>query len=217
MPQRTATVGSLPKVFGMVEAMRAGGPDWAPTPIGIIRGGMAGDVDRRNGTHRRGLTGEGLEMVRADGGNGLPATLSPIRPRHPRPAPPGPRDRECPQQTPEARPGGRRTPPSTTSWMPPTPPPHAASLTVIGNPGRPRVRVRAGRPSNPDGRIWSRRGLALPPHMEKVPPQRTYPAAAAAQNPACAAPASACRPGSAPDGRYCGAPAGPKARPGLGR
>ena len=32
MPQRTATVGSPPEVFGMVEAMRAGGPDWCAGP-----------------------------------------------------------------------------------------------------------------------------------------------------------------------------------------
>ena len=70
MPQRTATIGSLPEAFGMVKAMRAGGPDWdtgcrqaaREAPAGIIRDRMAEDVDRwpgspegRNGTCRRRL------------------------------------------------------------------------------------------------------------------------------------------------------------------
>ena len=73
MPQRTATVGSLPEAFGMVEAMRADGPGWGTgcrraarqAPAGIIRGGMAEDVDRRfgspegrDGTHPRRLLRE---------------------------------------------------------------------------------------------------------------------------------------------------------------
>ena len=74
MPQRTATIGSLPEAFGMMMAMRADGLDWGTgcrqavrrAPAGIIRDGMAEDVDRwlgspegcngrdrRNGTYRR--------------------------------------------------------------------------------------------------------------------------------------------------------------------
>ena len=39
MPQRTATIGSLPEAFGMVKVVRR-------APVGIIRGGMAEDVDQ---------------------------------------------------------------------------------------------------------------------------------------------------------------------------
>ena len=76
MPQRTATIESLPGVFGMLKAMRADGPDWGTgcrqaarqAPAEIIQGRMAEDVDRwlaspkgrngrdrRNGTYRRRL------------------------------------------------------------------------------------------------------------------------------------------------------------------
>ena len=55
MPQRTAVIDGPPEAFGMVKAMRADGPDWGTgsrravrrEPAGIIRGGMAEDVDRR--------------------------------------------------------------------------------------------------------------------------------------------------------------------------
>ena len=58
MPPHTATAGSLPEASGMVKAMRADGPDWGTgylragrrAPAGIIRGGMAEDVDRRLGS-----------------------------------------------------------------------------------------------------------------------------------------------------------------------
>ena len=50
MPQRTAMIGGLLEVFGMVRAMPADGPDLRRAPAGMIRGGMAEDVDRRPGS-----------------------------------------------------------------------------------------------------------------------------------------------------------------------
>ena len=70
MPQRTAMIGNLPEALEMVRAVRADNLAWGTgcrqavpqAPAGIIRGGMAGDVDRwldnpdgRNGTYRRRL------------------------------------------------------------------------------------------------------------------------------------------------------------------
>ena len=76
MPQRTATIESLPEAFGMLKEMRADGPDWGTgcrqaarqALAEIIRGRMAEDVDlwldgpegrgggdRRNGTCPRNL------------------------------------------------------------------------------------------------------------------------------------------------------------------
>ena len=79
MPQRAATIESLPMAFGFVKAMRADGLEWGEgyRPLGrqaiarIIEGEMAAAVDRhlaaldsdsgpdrRNGTYRRGLLTE---------------------------------------------------------------------------------------------------------------------------------------------------------------
>ena len=139
MPQRAATIESLPEAFAVVKAMQADGLDWDEgyRPQGrqalaeIIEGRMAEDVDRwRDGVvlgrrtgagapkrpvpvalglrhdgkkevidfqlaraesaaewerfltslWRRGLTGEGLEMICADGGKGLLAVLPTVYP-----------------------------------------------------------------------------------------------------------------------------------------
>ena len=66
----------------------------APVVLGILPDGHKGFIDFQpargesaaewkhlpTSFHRRGLTGEGLEMIRAEGGNGLPAAVPPVHP-----------------------------------------------------------------------------------------------------------------------------------------
>ena len=57
--------------------------------------------------HRYGPTGEGFEMICADSGNGLSPLLCPLSIPTSPPGAAGPQGQERPQQTLEARPGGR--------------------------------------------------------------------------------------------------------------
>ena len=173
MPQRTAVIESLPEAFEMVKAMRA--------PAGIIRGGLAEDVDRLpgspdgyggcdrcNGTHQhRLLCGSG------DTGLAVPRVRGYRRVRELRASRtgidrvilaglvPGPSTRRTGEILPPCSDDRSRPPPSAASpgpRTPPLPPSMAAASTTATGPSCPTA--------------WCRRPQASRPVCPRPPPRR---------------------------------------------
>ena len=173
MPQRTTMTEGLPETSGMVRVVRADGPDWDTdcrpvvrrAPAGIIRGGMAEDVDRRlgspdgrggcgrrNGTYRRRLLCE------------PPGDIEPAEPRILRKAQAS--GVSCERSDPFFRPGSRRMVESTVQ----TPArPHGSKDRVDAASGSGYARERSGPAAighrrSPCRHFGNHRRPAVPPH-----------------------------------------------------
>ena len=114
--------------------------------------------------YRRGLTGDGIEVICADGGQGLIAALPTVYPRHPPAALLGAQDQEYPRQGPQTRPRRRQGP---------TPRRHECSQQAQGAQRRAPLRRRLGE-DIPQGRGLPAQRPRRSAHMLPLPhPCRT--------------------------------------------